>query len=73
MAASIWHDTVPGPESIYVYFKTIYLEKHELNHFERDQNTIIGPFRSLISDHKKARETKYSAVNTSVWINLLYI
>ena len=45
-------------ESIYIYFKTIKLKKRELNHFDGDWNTIISLFRSLASNHKKARETK---------------
>ena len=51
-------DSFGSWESTDVYFKTLSLLKHELNHFEGDPSTIISLFRSLTSDHEKARETK---------------
>ena len=50
-------DSLGSWESIYVYFKTINLEKHELNHFEDNRNTILDLFWSLTSEHEMARET----------------
>ena len=34
-----------------------YLEKHELNHFEDNRNTILDLLWSLTSEHEMARET----------------
>ena len=51
-------DSLGSCESIYVHFKTITLEKHELNHFKDNRNTILDLFWSLMSEHKMARETK---------------
>ena len=51
-------DSLGSWESIYVYFKTIKLEKHELNHFQDKWNTILDLFLSLASEHEMARETK---------------
>ena len=51
-------DSLGSWESIYVYFKTINLEKHELNHFEDNRNTILELIWSLTSEHEMARETK---------------
>ena len=51
-------DSLGSWESIYVYFKTTNLEKHELNHFEDNRNTILDLFWSLTSEHEMARETK---------------
>ena len=50
-------DSLGSCETNYVYFKPIKLRKHEFNHFEGNQNTIISLFRSLTSDHEKVRET----------------
>ena len=51
-------DSLGSCESIYVHFKTIKLEKHELNHFKDNRNTILDLFWPLKSEHKMARETK---------------
>ena len=51
-------DSLGSCESIYIHFKTINLEKHELNHFNDNRNTVLDLFRSLPSEHNIARETK---------------
>ena len=51
-------DFLASFESIYVHFKTINVEKHELNHFKDNRNTILDLFWSLMSEHKMAIETK---------------
>ena len=51
-------DSLGSWESIYVYFKTINLEKHELNNFEDNRNIILDLFWSLTSEHEMARERK---------------
>ena len=46
-------DSLGSWESIYVYFNIVTWKNHEGNHFEG-----ISLFRSITSDHEKARKTR---------------
>ena len=52
-------DSLVSCESIYVYTSNQQNhQKHELNQFTDNRNTILNLFWSLTSDHEMARETK---------------
>ena len=46
----------------YLPYIELNLEKHELNHFEDNRNTILELFWSLTSEHEMARETKIQSI-----------
>ena len=52
--------------------KPINLEKHELNHFEDNRNTILELFWSLTSEHEMARETEIQSFYLQ-WMMSLFV
>ena len=51
-------DSLGSCESIYVYFKQKKRQKHELNHFKDNRNTILNLLSLHTGENKMARETK---------------